>query len=92
MVSFFPLLEQCSACDAGTYQNASGASSCINCAAGYYSGRGLTQCAVCEPEEYALNDGAGCLACADSTECPCMTYDKCFNGTGRFVKGISIVQ
>ncbi|WAR01795.1 TSP3-like protein [Mya arenaria] len=80
-------MDQCKACIAGTYNNETGASGCLDCAAGYFSGSGMTQCDVCEPEEYALNDGKGCVVCADATECPCLTFDKCNNGTGCFNTG-----
>ncbi|XP_060555809.1 uncharacterized protein LOC132716530 [Ruditapes philippinarum] len=80
-------VEHCSACVSGTYQNESASSSCNPCPAGYYSGTGQSACEICEPEEYALNDGTGCIACANAVECPCMTWDKCFNGTGCYNTG-----
>ncbi|XP_052265940.1 uncharacterized protein LOC127868328 [Dreissena polymorpha] len=80
-------MDQCKACVPGTFNNITGASSCQNCPSGYYSGSAMTQCAVCQPEEYALNDGAGCIACSGVGQCPCMTFDKCFNGIGCYNKG-----
>ncbi|XP_053385192.1 uncharacterized protein LOC123535922 isoform X1 [Mercenaria mercenaria] len=85
-------MEHCSACDPGTYQNQSASSSCVSCPAGHYSGTGMTACEICEPEEYALNDGTGCVLCADAVECPCMTWDKCFNGTGCYNTGSGTYQ
>ena len=35
----------------------------------------MTKCSRCEKEEYSLNDGSGCLTCADTTDCPCLAGD-----------------
>ena len=84
---FIFLPEHCQSCAPGTYQNQSGASSCINCDPGFFSAQGMSACSRCEPEEYSLSDGSGCVTCADSTECPCMevatlpciSQDNCYN-------------
>lgn len=41
----------------------------------------MLKCSRCEPEEYSLNDGSGCVTCADTTECPCLLGDAgpCFS-------------
>ena len=41
----------------------------------------MTECSPCEKEEYSLNDGSGCVTCADTTECPCLAGDAgpCFS-------------
>ena len=86
--------EHCVSCDAGSYQNQSGQSSCNYCEAGYYSGKGMPSCSRCTPEEYSLNDGTGCQVCVDTSECPCMlnstcfTQDNCLNlGGGSYTCG-----
>ena len=84
---FFFLKVHCEACEANTYQNSSAASSCINCPAGYFTGTAMTECSQCSMNEYSLGDGTGCQACPDSSVCPCLTYDKCYNGTGCYNTG-----
>ncbi|XP_053385183.1 uncharacterized protein LOC123535929 [Mercenaria mercenaria] len=70
-------MEHCESCEEGTYQDVSGQSSCKTCDPGYYSGRRMSACDRCEPEEYST--GTGCIQCADSTECPCLNGDKCYD-------------
>lgn len=86
------ILEHCKGCDSGTYQNQNASGSCMPCPAGHFTGTGMTACDVCQPEEYSLSDGTGCVACADAIECPCMTWDKCFNGTGCYNTGSGSYQ
>ncbi|XP_052265930.1 cartilage oligomeric matrix protein-like [Dreissena polymorpha] len=70
--------EHCIPCLAGTYQNNTGASSCITCDPGYYSATRKTVCDRCAPEEYT--DGtSGCLLCQDAVQCPCLNGNKCYD-------------
>ena len=38
----------------------------------------MNKCDRCEMDEYSLDDGTGCVSCANSAECPCLLGDKCF--------------
>ena len=50
----------------------------------------MTSCSRCEPEEYSLSDGSGCVTCSGTTECPCLlgdagpchSMDNCLNYGG----------
>ena len=64
--------DQCQRCLAGSYQNASGAQSCMLCPSGTArsvpGGADLTDCAPCLPGEYGLAEGSTtCLACPPGT-------------------------
>ena len=51
----------------------------------------MSACSPCGKSEYSLNDGSGCVECANDTECPCMSGGSCFSkdicynlGSGNF--------
>lgn len=52
----------------------------------------MAACDICQPQEYSHGDGSGCIVCADNLECPCMTFDKCHNGTGCYNTGSGTYQ
>ena len=57
--------EDCSECESGKYNAATGASSCTRCAAGTaFSGTGATDCSECEAGTYVASTGAAeCYDC-----------------------------
>ena len=77
----------CASCAPGSYQNQTGQASCIDCAAGFYSGEGMPQCNRCKPEEYSLTNGSDCISCLDAVECPCLTNGTCFSRSNCFNTG-----
>jgi syndecan 4 len=62
----------CKPCKDGTYVNATGATTCVNCAAGFTSSQAKDRCNPCEAGTYSAGTGSICQACSDSTQCPCM--------------------
>ena len=66
-------------CAAGTYVNATGATVCLNCDAGYTSSKMKDRCSPCEEGTFSVGDGSTCQPCADATECPCVAIPgPCF--------------
>ena len=58
----------CSSCPAGTFQNQSGQTSCINCPDGTSSAAGQTVCADCIPGKYSASSTAFiCTSCFSGT-------------------------
>lgn len=78
-------MEECTLCDSGTYQDQSGQSACKPCDPGYHSGKGKSQCTICEP--YTYSTGSGCVACTDSTQCPCLKDNVCYDISLCYNKG-----
>ncbi|VDI75919.1 thrombospondin 2/3/4/5 [Mytilus galloprovincialis] len=75
--------EFCSICTQGLYQDEAGQSECKKCPAGYYSSKSKDRCNACDVGSYSLGDGkVGCIACASTTECPCMGNTACFQAGG----------
>lgn len=55
--------DNCTACEAGKYKNASGSSPCTSCPAGHVALEGSASCTACVPGTYALDGGADCQFC-----------------------------
>lgn len=66
-------------CTAGTYVNATGATECVNCDAGYTSSKMKDRCSPCDDGTYSVGDGTTCQSCNDVAECPCVAIPgPCF--------------
>jgi hypothetical protein len=58
----------CTACEAGSYQNSTNATSCLGCRVGTYSRAGASTCTLCAPGKYASDvNSTECTKCAKNT-------------------------
>ena len=66
-------------CPAGKFVNATGATECENCAAGYTSSKMKNRCSPCDDGTFSVGDGTTCQPCASQADCPCIAIPgPCF--------------
>lgn len=59
-------------CSAGTYQNETGSTSCLPCAAGQVSSKMKDRCSACGVGTWSDGTGGQCVTCTGPTDCRCM--------------------
>uniref|UniRef100_A0A7S2D0A1 Tyrosine-protein kinase ephrin type A/B receptor-like domain-containing protein n=1 Tax=Florenciella parvula TaxID=236787 RepID=A0A7S2D0A1_9STRA len=80
---------ECVWCAVGTYQSASGQTSCDDCAEGTLSYADRTNCGACDKGEYAYNDTA-CESCPFGRYAPTAQEDECLLCSEGFYTGVAI--
>jgi hypothetical protein len=58
---------QCNSCQAGTFNNLVGATSCLPCSPGASSQSGAITCTLCQPGSYSSTGASSCKTCEMGT-------------------------